>query len=1403
MSAHSGIEGDVSIGNLHTVMQDIPEGDGDRSLGDMPTMMGGGARSDAGLQHEPLGYRYELHDEIGRGGFAVVYKATDKKLGRTVAIKKLLKDSDEVEYQTLERFKREARVIAGLNHRNVVGVYDVGEDDDGIYLVMEYVEGGSLRDLLKEKGKLPLPEAISYLRGMVQGLSYAHRKNLVHRDIKPANILLQDESGELIPKIVDFGLAQAGRDSELSMSGYGMGTPWYMPPEQRRDAKNVNHTADIYALGKTFYEMVTGEIPDNVDPGEIPPPPKLSEIIFKCIKSKPEERFFSADELYQALDELVGVASVIKGATRGASGENDCPACGSENPKDVKFCEQCGGGLIVNCPECDRENSIHKQFCGGCGTDVEGFSSSVDILQRMEGYGKEKKWSRVVKEYALFKPDTRLPGTKGADLRVQIESMNKTAQAVLDKLKAMHEKIALQADDASLYEGTIELIAEYQSIDPKNSTINALEGRILGAIEDRDFVAREKRAAAMVLEGNYEAAIERYLEFLEKHPEGKHAPSVREQVEQVLPIKIDERDYGIARKSAHTAEENETFEESIQLYSKYINDHPSGCFVEQAREQVDNVLPLRIANREYELTRGQVQRLREQADGEAAWGEKIKLLEEAHGFCGTFCARFAGHKNVPVIQFLQQEVVATLENARDEQAFEHAVQKATPLIRTQKYEQAQKFYRLYLEQHGVHAAEASTMVDGELPRLIKEREAARLRLKRKRQRRIAAAATVAILICIGVFTADQIILRNRIQAFKFAVVAKQKADAVEIGSRIEARYDTKPELDLLDKYFARQEMYVQTVGDNFHTLQRYGGDDWVDAMKSVDVAKATNDLQVGVSEYDSAIASVNLIRNRVNNVLSAEQKWLDALSALPPASASYGRSATVSRGDLERYCSKEWQQVQATVNKALATNNPNAGITYYGEAVSLLSRALVVAEPRVRAKLEFEKFRRTAGAEADFRKYANDEWNAFLEAERKIAGAQEDEVVKAYGTAQNALKMAVDELKAQKGFEQEAIAARDAWNKDIASGSFKNDLGVIKEFNNAGWLQANARAKEAGTYLASKRFVEARTEYMAASGMLEGIQKQALERKYEAAYQASLAAFDKAYDARKWDAAYSALKQADGSGYPNLTESRWRKQKLDSLLRPMQEAEKKYAAALARYDTTLFSRHFSSEYNEVKTCAQQAKILNDPARRSPTLYLEAIQKLDQLQYKLLCAQTKTEMDRGSWGLAQDRCNEALSVLSVSDKSVANSLKTRIDSVYGSYHIAKTTFQKEKNNLGVSQKKKMEKYAEWDALVALERKGGNSSDINGGEQAYRDATKLLDTMNVLVRLDEIDDEVDAFVAKGKKFDGDARKWVETEIKKAVGNRSETSNMNRKIASINKTVERNKWSMLGNRTRLPVP
>src|SRR5271168_32863 len=218
-----------------------------------------------------LGGRYRLDAQIGRGGMSTVYRAFDTVLERPVAIKlmhrEIASDSDQ-----LERFRREARSVAQLNDPHVVTVIDAGEepspgahDVDGDvgtpYIVLEYVEGETLKDLIRREGPLEIPQAIAYAIEIARALDAAHERMIVHRDVKPQNILISVEGGA---KITDFGIARTLTEEGLTMAGRVLGTTDYVSPEQAL-GHPVTGQSDLYSLGVVLYEMLTGEVPFRGD----------------------------------------------------------------------------------------------------------------------------------------------------------------------------------------------------------------------------------------------------------------------------------------------------------------------------------------------------------------------------------------------------------------------------------------------------------------------------------------------------------------------------------------------------------------------------------------------------------------------------------------------------------------------------------------------------------------------------------------------------------------------------------------------------------------------------------------------------------------------------------------------------------------------------------------------------------------------------------------------------------------------------------------------------------------------------------------------------------------------------------------------------------------------------------
>jgi serine/threonine protein kinase len=265
--------------------------------------------------------KYQVLEEIGRGAMGAVYKGYDPFLDRTVAIK-LLAPHLVWESAFVERFLREARSAARLQHSNIIPIYDVGQDGDRYYFVMAYLLGPSLKHLISEKGRLSPTEAIPILRQLADALDYAHSKGLVHRDVKPANVMF-NERGQAI--LTDFGIVKAAQESKITAIGTAMGTPQYMAPEQVQADKDIDARADQYALGIITFEMLTGRVPfdaETVTPiliqqvNEPPPsllalcpaqsvPPAVETVVHRALSKSPHERYGSCSEFVGALDQAL------------------------------------------------------------------------------------------------------------------------------------------------------------------------------------------------------------------------------------------------------------------------------------------------------------------------------------------------------------------------------------------------------------------------------------------------------------------------------------------------------------------------------------------------------------------------------------------------------------------------------------------------------------------------------------------------------------------------------------------------------------------------------------------------------------------------------------------------------------------------------------------------------------------------------------------------------------------------------------------------------------------------------------------------------------------------------------------------------------------------------------------
>ncbi|HCI81130.1 MAG TPA: hypothetical protein DHW02_15745 [Ktedonobacter sp.] len=361
--------------------------------------------------------KFEIVDRIGAGGMATVFKAYQHTLDRFVAIKVLPTNyaNDDV-FQ--ERFKREARSVAKLTHPNIVQIHDFGEQENITYIVMEYVDGGTLKDRLKRP--LPVPEAIGYVIQAAEGLDCAHRNNIIHRDVKPANMLLRKD-GHLL--LSDFGIAKILEGTtNLTRVGTGIGTPQYMSPEQGT-GQPVDRRSDIYSLGIVLFHCLTGRVPFTADsplsvtlkhlhdplPYErmvaegVPNP--VVQVVLQMTAKQPGARYQSAQDVVDALSQALEASNLVlprarfgvpfaasfieprvatphPGVGSGAGSSPDNVAQAGQQGQGVRNGD---GRVRVVCFRCGALSDSSQVYCTTCGYELADKRASMDRARTADG----------------------------------------------------------------------------------------------------------------------------------------------------------------------------------------------------------------------------------------------------------------------------------------------------------------------------------------------------------------------------------------------------------------------------------------------------------------------------------------------------------------------------------------------------------------------------------------------------------------------------------------------------------------------------------------------------------------------------------------------------------------------------------------------------------------------------------------------------------------------------------------------------------------------------------------------------------------------------------------------------------------------------------------------------------
>jgi tetratricopeptide (TPR) repeat protein len=318
---------------------------------------------------------FEIVRKLGEGGYGVVYEASDRTLRRRVAVKLMLASrASNKEY--VGKFLREAQTAAKITHPNIVAIHAVGFEPafKTHYLAMEYVEGRTLHDILQERGPMDVEEAVDVISQCCRGLGVAHKMNIIHRDIKPGNIMITPSKGV---KIADFGLAKQLDEDEQAKSMV-IGTPFFMPPEQF-EGKAKDGRTDIYALGVTFYYMLTMKRPfTGSTPAQIlvavmtrePTPiqelrPGLPDGVWKVVRKMIHR---DLDQRYQNCEDIVEDLAKLRKPEEGE--KIFCPECGVPNDVDASKCKGCSASMRERCPVCGAEEDVGVKFCGDCGANI-------------------------------------------------------------------------------------------------------------------------------------------------------------------------------------------------------------------------------------------------------------------------------------------------------------------------------------------------------------------------------------------------------------------------------------------------------------------------------------------------------------------------------------------------------------------------------------------------------------------------------------------------------------------------------------------------------------------------------------------------------------------------------------------------------------------------------------------------------------------------------------------------------------------------------------------------------------------------------------------------------------------------------------------------------------------------
>ncbi|MCX7045001.1 MAG: SUMF1/EgtB/PvdO family nonheme iron enzyme [Candidatus Sumerlaeota bacterium] len=773
-----------SIGEEDTLQ---PQSGADARLGQAPE----------GVSSTIDGGRLRIVEKLGEGGMGVVWKAQDERIGRLVAVKRpkgaLLSTT-----KGRARFLREARAAAALSHPNIVMIHYFGEDARGPFIEMEYIEGQSLRDFVKQaraSGYL-LPDGSKWdwrrvteiFIKVCDALAMAHERGVIHRDIKPANILLNQR---LIPKLLDFGLAaveesEDGDRVSMTSTGAMMGSFLYASPEQLSNAKNANARSDIYSLGATLYYALSGREPRSLEWDLLPVP--LAHVVRKAMSESPAARYDSVRALEEALRAALEAGEIAEGV---------CPKCRKESPLTARHCVHCGASLasmFEPCPKCKVENRRDQEFCQGCGVSLAGLRelarlrSDLEYAERIHDYEEMRRLARAALE--MEPDDKQYFATRLRKASEALENIRELESRLKSASLTPSEKIAILAQMLALSPGKAEWRQAHHKAEEELERWKAEQERIQ-QIQNIETLRRQIEALPEERYDERIALLERYAALAPSEP------AIPDQIASIRHQKL-QAEIDRLQQAARGHVEREEYDEALRLLNQARELAPQSDALERAIQRVEETRAERLRQRA-ELEAATARMMAEGAYAGAARairespfaaepefktllqeaGQKEKKLAGLIERIGPLRERRAYEELAQVLQELKA-LNASLPEAA---ALANEIQSAHETIERSRQMAAMEYAARRYVKAAAWCDTGLKVSPDDIELLgLRERSLEAPRLIRRRRLIMAAVGVVAVLLA-AIFISVQIARWNDSRAWDLAVAKGHIADYENYLSR--------------------------------------------------------------------------------------------------------------------------------------------------------------------------------------------------------------------------------------------------------------------------------------------------------------------------------------------------------------------------------------------------------------------------------------------------------------------------------------------------------------------------------------------------------------------------------------------------------------------------------------------